>query len=186
MRTVAHWLSAKYSDPALARPSLSSSLSTAAFTACNVATQVPTCFAQWWRKGGSQHPFLHGLILRNSSRVACLPHKFGTGHPTQGWAVQGARKQRATPQDWPTGVLSCLCWEASWRQSDTGFMSNQPSVMFKTWSTFHSVPQQAASALPLPLGSPVAQGCSSSIAARLQGTTYWKRCCASRMGAEEK
>lgn len=141
-----------------------------------------TCFAQWWIKGGSQHPFLHGPLLRKSHTVASLAHKCGTRHPTQGRAVQGPHEQRVSPQDWPAGVLSYVYWEASGKQSNTGFLSNQASVMFKARSAFPPIPQQAPSALPRLLGSRVVQGRSSSIAAGLQDTMYRKRCCCKQDG----
>lgn len=122
-------------------------------------------------------PFSDGLLLKKSNTVASLAHKCGT-RISIGAGQCRDLISRASAQDRPTRVLSYVCWEVSWKQSNSGFMSNQPTVMFKAQCTLPSVPQQAASALSLPLGSPVVQGCSSSsTAAGLQGTTYQKRCC---------
>lgn len=149
----------------------------------------PGCWPAWHRgeeKMGASTLFCTGHSWGSQTQLPALLMRVAQGIPLRGRAVQGPCMQRVPPQDWPTGVLSYVCREASWKQSNNGFMSNRASVMFKAWSTFPPIPQQAASSLPPPFGSPVVEGCGSSIAAGLQGTTYWKRCCCKQDGCWRK
>lgn len=149
----------------------------------------PGCWPAWHRgeeKMGASTLFCTGRSWGSQTQLPALLVPVAQGIPPRGRVVQGPCMQRLPPQDWPTGVLSYVCWEASWKQSNNGFMSNRASVMFKAWSTFPPIPQQAASALPPPFGSPVVEGRGSSVAAGLQGTTYWKRCCCKQDGCWRK